>query len=445
MKKITFLILLLIFINTTVFATDVSTAELVTAPHAVLIDMDSGKILYEKDGYTPTYPASTTKILTAILVLENCDLDEKVTASFEAINSVYANGTTASIQEGETHTVKDLLSTMLIHSANDAAYILAEHVGGTTSSFASMMNAKAKELGALSTNFVNPNGLPNTEHKCSAYDMALFAKYAMKNFPVFRDIVKTVNYSLPITPEYEKLYFSEYPDAQKATRYLSTTTNHLINPARSTYYYKYATGIKTGYTDAAANCIVASAEKDGVELALVIFGASGWGNLHDDAVNLFEYGFSKLKSETLVSAGNIIETVMIKNANSEDNTLNVVVADNLNATVSVTDFVEAFSPSIVLNEDLKAPIKSGDVVGTITYDIYNQTYTSNLLAGNSIDAKISVATVATNVFGVIIKLIIWTVGIIIFSFVALVFLRAYIITKNQKRNRRRRIYNSRFR
>lgn len=445
MKKITFLICLLIFINTTVFATNISTTELVTAPHAVLIDMDSSKILYEKDGYTSTYPASTTKILTAILVLENCDLDEKVTASFEAVNSVYANGTTASIQAGETHTVKDLLSTMLIHSANDAAYILAEHVGGTVASFASMMNAKAKELGALSTNFVNPNGLPNSEHKCSAYDMALFAKYAMKNFPVFRDIVKTVNYSLPITPEYEKLYFSEYPDAQKATRYLSTTTNHLINPARTTYYYKYATGIKTGYTDAAANCIVASAEKDGVELVLVIFGANGWGNLHDDAVNLFEYGFSKLKSETLVFAGNVIETVTIKNANSEDNTLNVVVADNLSATVSVTDFVEAFSPSIVLNENLKAPIKSGDIVGTIAYDIYNQTYTSNLLAGNSIDAKISVATVATNVFEIIVKIIAWAVGIIIFLFVALVFLRAYIITKNQKRGRRRRIYNSRFR
>lgn len=452
MKKVFFLIVCLTFISTIVFASSISDSTSygtnsleVSAPHAVLIDMDSGKMIYEKDAYTATYPASTTKILTAILVLENCSLDEKVTASYEAVNSVYANGTTASIQEGETHTVKDLLSTMLIHSANDAAYILAEHVGGSTQSFASMMNARAKELGALCTNFVTPNGLPNSYHKCSAYDMALFANYAMNNFPEFREIVKTVNYSLPITPEYEKLYFSEYPNAQKAVRYLTTTTNHLINPARTAYYYEYATGIKTGYTDAAANCIVASAEKDDVELIVVLFGASGWGNLRDDAVKLFEYGFSKLRSETLASAGNVVDKIKIKNAESDNNLLNVVIKDNLKATVSNTDLIEAFSPSISINSDLKAPIESGDVIGNITYNIYNKTYTSNLLAGNSIVEKVSVTTVATNIFSTIIKIVLWVIGIIVSLFILLVLLRAFIITRNQKRSRRRRMYNARFR
>lgn len=134
-----------------------------------------------------------------------------------------------------------------------------------------MMNSRAKELGAKSTFFVNPNGLPSTTHKCSAYDMALFSRYAMQNFPAFREIVSTVNYTLPITEQYTELYMNEYPDAKSVIRYLNTTTNHLINPNRSSYYYEYATGIKTGYTDAAANCIVASAEKDGVELIVVIF------------------------------------------------------------------------------------------------------------------------------------------------------------------------------
>ncbi len=451
MKRVLLFITFLTFINTIVLANSISSTDNtvntieITAPHAVLIDMDSGKMLYEKDAYTPVYPASTTKILTAILVLENCDLDEKVTATYEAVNSVYANGTTASIQEGETHTVRDLLSTMLIHSANDAAYILAEHVGGSVDSFASMMNSKAKELGALSTNFVTPNGLPNTYHKCSAYDMALFANYAMNTFPEFREIVKTINYSLPITPEYEKLYFSEYPNATKATRYLTTTTNHLINPARTAYYYEYATGIKTGYTDAAANCIVASAEKNGVELIVVIFGAGGWGNLRDDTVKLFELGFSKLKSETLTSAGNIIDKIKIKNADNDNNLLNVVVENELKATVSNTDLVEAFSPSVVLSNDLKAPIESGDIIGTITYNIYNRTYSSNLIAGNSISPKVSVTAVATNIFSTIIKIILWFVGIVIFLFIALVFLRAFIITQNQKKSRRRRMYNARFR
>lgn len=446
MKKILFLTIALLLSCSTIFASDAidSNAIEITAPHAVLIDMDSGKMLYEKDGYTATYPASTTKILTAILTLENCDLEEEVTASYEAVNSVYANGTTASIQEGETHTIKDLLSTMLIHSANDAAYILAEHIGGSTASFASMMNSRAKELGALTTNFVNPNGLPNSSHKCSAYDMALFANYAMNTFPAFREIVKTVNYSLPITPEYEKLYFSEYPNAEKAIRYLTTTTNHLINPNRSAYYYEYATGIKTGYTDAAANCIVASAEKDGVGLIVVIFGDSGWGNLRDDAVKLFEYGFSKLKSEPLTSAGTLVDKVQIKNSEA-DKLLSVIVKDNLNATVSNTDLIEAFSPSIVLNQDLKAPIEEGEVIGSITYTIYNKTYTSDLIAGNDVAEKISVVSVATNIFSVIIKIILWCIGIIVFLFISLVFLRAFIITQKQKKSRRRRMYNARFR
>lgn len=440
MKKVLLLTLLFLLINTHVFALEIS------APHAILIDVDSGKTLYEHDAYSATYPASTTKILTAILVLEQCELAEKVTASYEAINSVYAGGTTASLQEGETHTVKDLLSTMLIHSSNDAAYVLAEHVGGTTASFASMMNARAKELGAKSTYFVNPNGLPSSDHVCSAYDMAIFARYAMENFPDFREIVRKKNYTLPITPEYTKLYMNQYPEAKSVTRYLTTTTNHLINPNRSEYYYEYATGIKTGYTDAAANCIVASAEKDGVELIVVIFGAGGWKNLRNDCVTLFEYGFENLHSEILVTAGEIIEKKEIENGKQDDNILKIIAENNLTATVSNSDYIEAFSPSIVINTDLKAPIKSGDVIGTITYDIYNSTYTSNLLAGNSIKEKVTITKVAVNIFGIIVKIIIWSVGIIVGLFILLVLLRAYFMTQKQKRrSRHRKVYNSRFR
>ncbi len=443
MKKLfLFSLLFLLLINTTVFAVEVS------APHAILIDLDTGKTLFQQDAYSPVYPASTTKVLTAILALENCSLDEKVTASFTAVNSVYAGGTTASIQEGETHTVRDLLCTLLVHSANDAAYILAEHIGGSTTSFCSMMNSRAKELGAIGTYFVNPNGLPSTTHKCSAYDMALFAKHAMKNFPEFREIVKMTSYALPVTEEYKKLYRNEYPNAtdEEIHRYLTTTTNHLINPSRESYYYEYATGIKTGYTDAAANCIVASAEKDGVELIVVIFGANGWTNLRNDCVNLFEYGFSRLRSQTLSAAGTVVETLEIKNGEPENNKLNVVVENTLKTTFSSSDLVEAFSPSISIKPNLKAPIESGEVIGTITYDIYNSTYTSNLLAGNSIEPKVTIIETATNFAWGLLKIVLWFVGIVVGLFIALVFIRAYIITKRQRqRSRKRVMYNSRFR
>ena len=254
---------------------------------------------------------------------------------------------------GEVLSVRDLLSTMLIHSSNDSAYVLAEHVGGTIESFASMMNSKAKELGAKSTNFVNPNGLPNTKHKCSAYDMSLFAKYAMQKFPVFREIVSTVNYTLPITEKYTELYMNQYPNATNVIRYLNTTTNHLINPNKTKYYYENAIGIKTGYTDTAANCIVAGAEKDGVELIVVIFGASGWGNLREDTVNLFEYGFSMLKSEPLALSGTIIDTLKIENGEKDNNVLEILIEDTIFATMHNAEDAKNYKPIINLNNNIK--------------------------------------------------------------------------------------------
>lgn len=444
MKKFFLLIFFILILSSNVFAVEIN------SPRAILIDIDTGRVLFQKNAYEACYPASTTKVLTAILVLENCNLDEMVTASATAVNSVYANGTTASIQPGEELSVRDLLSTMLIHSANDAAYVLAEHVGGSIESFVSMMNARAKELGAKSTFFVNPNGLPSTSHKCSAYDMALFARFAMQNFPVFREIVSTVNYSLPITEKYTELYMNEYPDAKSVVRYLNTTTNHLINPNRTAYYYEYATGIKTGYTDAAANCIVASAKKDGVELIVVIFGASGWTNLRNDAVNLFEYGFGILKSEPLTVSGTVMKTITIDNGEKDANTLDVLMEDTIYVTLHAMEDARNYTPTIEINPNLSAPITFGEIVGTVTYDVNGVQYTSNLIAGNNVALKVPVIETAGNVIKntafFILKLILWLFVAFVVLIILLVFLKAYIMTKKQRRRSRQRyIYNNRFR
>lgn len=444
MKKFFLLIFFILILSSNVFAVEIN------SPRAILIDIDTGRVLFQKNAYEACYPASTTKVLTAILVLENCNLDEMVTASATAVNSVYANGTTASIQPGEELSVRDLLSTMLIHSANDAAYVLAEHVGGSIESFVSMMNARAKELGAKSTFFVNPNGLPSTSHKCSAYDMALFARFAMQNFPVFREIVSTVNYSLPITEKYTELYMNEYPDAKSVVRYLNTTTNHLINPNRTAYYYEYATGIKTGYTDAAANCIVASAKKDGVELIVVIFGASGWTNLRNDAVNLFEYGFGILKSEPLTVSGTVMKTITIDNGEKGANTLDVLMEDTIYVTLHAMEDARNYTPTIEINPNLSAPITFGEIVGTATYDVNGVQYTSNLIAGNNVALKVPVIETAGNVIKntafFILKLILWLFVAFVVLIILLVFLKAYIMTKKQRRRSRQRyIYNNRFR
>jgi D-alanyl-D-alanine carboxypeptidase (penicillin-binding protein 5/6) len=243
---------------------------------------------------------------------------------------------------------------------------------------------------------------------------------------------------------------NEYPNATNVTRYLNTTTNHLINPNRSNYYYEHAIGIKTGYTNAAANCIVAGAAKDGVELIVVIFGASGWGNLREDTVNLFEYGFSMLKSEPLAVSGTVIDTMEIENGEKNQNILEILIEDTLFATIHNMEDSENYEPVISLNADIKAPIEAGTVVGTVTYSVNDNSYSSNLIAGNSIIEKTPIietaATVVKNTATTLAKIVLWTILTIVIIFIAIVFLRAYIMTKNQrKRSRRRYMYNSRFR
>lgn len=291
MKRIIFFVITLIIIYATpIYAKD-TTTELVNPPdvscaNAILIEVESGKILYEKAAYTKVYPASTTKILTAILALENCELNEKVTASYNAIMSVPYDGTTAAIQVGETWTVKNLIDAMMVCSANEAANILAEHIGGSVESFASMMNSRAKELGAKSTNFVNPNGLHDDDHQTTAYDMAIIARHGMLNLPYFKTAAALTNFSLPKTSIYDK-----------EDRNFINTNRMLIK--NSSYYYEYTTGIKTGYTSKSLNCIVASAKKNDVELIAVVFGATGAQNRTKDTIALFEYGFAKMKSQKI--------------------------------------------------------------------------------------------------------------------------------------------------
>ena len=202
--------------------------------------------------------------MTAILTLENCKLTDTATVSHNAIYSVPLDYSHAYLVEGEKLTINQLLHLLLIPSANDAAVVLAEHIAGSSDSFVAMMNTRAVELGCKSTHFVNSNGIHSTDHYTTAYDLALMGRYAMQ-FEDFRKIVKIPEYTLPATDKY-----------LKSDRFFKTTNALLIENHTDkvdNYYYEYATGIKTGYTQAAGDCIVASAEKNGKEYILVILGA----------------------------------------------------------------------------------------------------------------------------------------------------------------------------
>lgn len=349
----------------------------------LLMEASTGKVVYEKNGYEKKYPASTTKIMTAILAIEHCNLNETATASEFAINSVPSGYSTANIQIGETLSVKDLLYALMLQSANESAVILAEHVSGSQEAFANLMNEKAKELGCKNTHFINPNGIHDENHYTTAYDLALIAQYAMKN-QTFRDIVKTTSFTLPAT--------TSYPSE---SRTYANTNNLIIYDARNrpdNYYYKYATGVKTGYTSAAKNCLVASAEKNGIEYISVVLGASityestgSVSHRYVDTISLFDYAFDNFSFRKLKSANNLIKTIKIENGKKDENSLDLLIASDVNSLVSLDNKSNQIDPEITLKEGLSAPIAKGDIVGTISYKVEGINYTTDLIAGNDVE------------------------------------------------------------
>ena len=363
-------IFLFIFINTS-FANNENLY--IYSQSCILIDSDSGKILYEKNAYKKMYPASTTKIMTAILTLENCKLDELVTVSDNAVSleSVPETYTRADIQAGEILTVENLLNVLLIPSANDAAIALAEHVSGSVSEFSNLMNKKAKELGCKNTNFVNPNGVHNENQYTTAYDLSLIGKYAMNN-ETFRKIVCKTSYTLPATNIYS------------STDRKFENTNELLSS--DNYSYEYTTGIKTGYTDSAKNCIVASAKKDNYNFIVVILGANKTTQTKNerasDCITLFNYAINNYKEKTVFDSTQVLKQLEITLSDNTTQTLDILAEKDIK--VLTTQNISDLMPEITLNDKIQAPILKGSVVGKITYTIDGIVYTSNLVAGNNI-------------------------------------------------------------
>lgn len=365
-----FIIILLSIFSSTSFANNNLD---IYSPSCILIDSNSGKILYEKNAYTKMYPASTTKIMTAILVLEKCDLNEIVTVSDNAVslNLVPETYTRANIKSGEKLSIEDLLNVLLIPSANDAAIALAEHVSGTVDEFSKLMNSKAKEIGCTNTNFVNPNGVHNDDHYSTAYDMALIGKYAMNN-ETFRKIVSKTSCSLPITNMYDK-------DDRKFNN-----TNELLTS--DNFYYPYTTGIKTGYTNPAKNCIVASCKNEKYEFIVVVLGANKMTQFESDrahdCITLFNYALENYKEKIVSSPENIIKQIELELSDNTKKTLDIIAEKEIKVTTASD--ISTITPQIVINENLHVPILKGTIVGNISYTIDDTTYTSNLISGNNI-------------------------------------------------------------
>lgn len=373
-KKIfSLFVLLLMFFSNLGFAIEPTVAS----SAAILVESSTGKILYEKNAYEKMYPASTTKVMTAILILENCDLNEMATVSHNAIYSLPSGYVNANLQKGEEISVKDLMYALMVKSANDAAIVLAEHLDGSVESFADRMNAKAAELGCQNTHFVNPNGIHNENHFSTAYDLYLMASYAMKN-ETFRKYVSTASYTLPST--------NLYPTTDR----VCVTTNDMIRP-KSKYYDENVIGVKTGYTTEAKNCLIAASQKDGTELISVILhsgtNAEGLSERYVDTAALFDYGFENFAFSDVVEKNAIVKNIEIENGNKDTKSLDLVAKDTLSGYLAKDVDLESLSPEVNLNENLVAPIARGSVLGSATYSINGEKYTTELLASHDVEKK----------------------------------------------------------
>lgn len=322
------------------------------ADAAVVIDGESGEVLYDKQMHKLKFPASTTKIMTAILTLENCNLNDVVTIDAQ---TPFSDGNRIYLVEGEHITINNLLYALLLDSANDAAVALAKNISGNVDDFAKLMNEKAKEVGALNTNFHNPNGLPDNQHVTTAYDLAMIARYAMKN-PEFRKVVGTYQYTIPATDKQPNRYLYNH------NKLLWSHEKVFYKNQWRTVKYEGATGIKTGYTIAAGSCVVASAKIGGRELVAVVL-QSDPKDQYLDVIKLFGYGFANYKNIVLVKKGEIAGKVRVNSGTSSF--VNAVAEDNFTVTVPKDFDEKTIRKQVDLSTKLKAPIKKGQVIGTV--------------------------------------------------------------------------------
>lgn len=336
-------------------------APTLNAEAALLVSPDSGMVLYEKNADERRYPASTTKIMTALIVLENVtDLSETVTAEASDFEHVTADSSNADIKEGEVVTVEDLLYALMLPSANEAAYMLARHVGGTWENFVDMMNERAAELGCTGTHFSNPCGLHEDDHYSTARDLYKIGYAAMQD-ETFANIVNTVQHKMAKTNMHEerKIY----------------TTNMLIFSSYAAYAYPYCQGIKTGHTSEAGNCFVGYAEYGDAKLYSVVMGCDDQSKEYPeiaasftDTSALCKWGFEKFTSKTIVQQGDTIVEIGVNLSTDTDRLVLTTKADLVSLVPADIDMDALLKGAVITAPDeVNAPIKAGDVIGSVTY------------------------------------------------------------------------------
>lgn len=385
--------------------------------NAIVVNTDTGRTVFEKNADERVSIASLTKIMTAMVVIDNCtDLDAVVETKFSSLLAIGNTGlVTINLQSGEQMKVKDLLYCLLIASAADASVVLADYIGGSISGFVEMMNKKAQELNMADTHFVNTHGLDAEGHYSTARDMAKLTEYALSN-ELFRDIVSKSSYTAEST--------------NKSTSRTVSTTNYLLLPS-SGFYYKWADGVKTGYTGDAGRCLISTAEKDTARYVCVVLGCDAYNSNgtmackhFSDSIYLFEEVFKSYSMKKACEKDGDIASVPVKCLGIDTNAQGVFSED---FTYLLKKGEKPEFDVKLENETVKNPLKKGDKLGTCDIKLDGK-----LLRTVDIVAK---EDVLRNYTKIILSALIWIL-VILLAVAVIVILSSVFKRKSSGRGRR---------
>jgi serine-type D-Ala-D-Ala carboxypeptidase (penicillin-binding protein 5/6) len=336
--------LLFSLLGQAVLAQENTSTELVNSvASAVLIERDTGTIMYDKNSHEKLPPASMTKIMTMLLIMEALDegrltMDEKIRASEYAASM---GGSQIFLEPGEEMTTKELLKGIAIGSGNDASVAMAERIAGSEEAFVEMMNNKVKELGLKNTKFQNTTGLPASDHYSTAYDMAMMAKELLK----YQSITE-------FTGQYED-YLRENTD----NKFWLVNTNKLVR------FYPGVDGLKTGFTREAMYCLTATAEKNGMRVIAVVFGAPTSKERNAQVTKLLDFAFSQYETHPMYKRGHSLGKAVVSKGDKKS--INAVTSEPISLLTKKGESIEKVQKNITLQKKLKAPVLKGDQVGTL--------------------------------------------------------------------------------
>lgn len=417
-----FTLSIIMLFTSSIYAIPVTEIPEIGAVTGIVIDKKTGLVIYNKYMDTPMEPASTTKIMTAMLALEKLDLKKEVKIDSE---TPYTEGSRIYLTEGEIITVENLLYAMMTESANDCAVALAKEISGSVPEFVKLMNKRAKKLGANNTHFVNPNGLHIDGHYSTARDLALIANEAMKN-PKFRQLVMTYKWTVPATNKQPVRYLYN-------TNRLIYDTKHKVTVRGQAIPCKYngVTGIKTGYTSHAGACLVSGAARGNEEWIAVVLKTTDMGR-YADSITLLDFAFSHYRTVKLKSTKDSLGKISIDE--SKEGKYNIYPKEAVYGTVEKGKKTKSITTKTVVKKDLKAPLKKGTTVGRI--EVYDG---KNCI--NKVDLIIKEPVQRSKLAALGINMPLWKLffilsGLIIIAIILFILYRTYKINKKKKRLRR---------